>query len=153
MTLQQLMLANRQLFVTAADMTKAGIQTAATARPLDNIWRAAMARNDVTHLLQPTPGVKERTTPSHRTFGKGRQLSKGKGKGGKGKGKGVKMLEDLSEGVSSTARGIPICFDRNRGKCTRPVYNGRCDFGLRVCCVAKCFRRERIYSNCPKRKQ
>ena len=50
-TLQQLMHADRQLFVEAADRTRQGIQLVADGKPVDKIWHDAMSCNKVTHLL------------------------------------------------------------------------------------------------------
>ncbi|CAE7555695.1 SLC24A2, partial [Symbiodinium sp. CCMP2592] len=52
-TLQQLMQADRQLFVEAADRTRHGIQLVSDGKPVDKIWNEAMNCNNVTHLLQP----------------------------------------------------------------------------------------------------
>ncbi|CAE7240945.1 unnamed protein product [Symbiodinium sp. CCMP2592] len=52
-TLQQLMQADRQLFVEAADRTRHGIQLVSDGKPVDKIWSEAMTCNNVTHLLQP----------------------------------------------------------------------------------------------------
>ena len=152
-TLQQLMHADRQLFVEAADRTRQGIQLVADGKPVDKIWHDAMSCNNVTHLLQPLvlpPPSSNRPGPYD-----DRRHRKGKGKSkGKGKGKGaVRMPAELSEGVPSTTRGLPICFDHNLGRCQRPVANGKCDRGLHVCCIKGCFKRDHIYAACPKRKK
>ena len=42
-TLQQLMHADRQLFVEAADRTRQGIQLVADGKPVDKIWHDAMS--------------------------------------------------------------------------------------------------------------
>ena len=47
-TLQQLMHADRQLFVEAADRTRQGIQLVADGKPVDKIWHDAMSCNNVT---------------------------------------------------------------------------------------------------------
>ncbi|CAE7528686.1 IPI1 [Symbiodinium sp. CCMP2592] len=52
-TLQQLMQADRQLFVEAADRTRHGIQLVSDGKPVDKIWSETMTCNNVTHLLQP----------------------------------------------------------------------------------------------------
>ncbi|CAE7227529.1 unnamed protein product, partial [Symbiodinium natans] len=135
-TLQQLIQADRQVFVEAADRTRQGIQVVASGRPVDRIWSDAMSCNNVTHLLQPLPLPPP--APLHPRPGPydDRRGLKGRGRGkGKGKGKGnVRMPAELSDGVPVT-RGLPICFDHNLGRCQRTVTSGKCDRGLHICCI------------------
>ncbi|CAE7242699.1 unnamed protein product, partial [Symbiodinium sp. CCMP2456] len=149
-TLQQLMQADRQLFVEAADRTRQGIQLVADGKPVDKIWSDAMSCNNVTHLLQPLPAPPP--APVHPRHGPydDRRGNKGKGKGkGKGKVQGnVRMPAELADGVPVTTRGLAICFDHNLGRCQRPVSNGKCDKGLHICCIKGCFKRDHTYANC-----
>ena len=152
-TLQLLMHADRQLFVAAADRTRQGIQLVADDKPVDKFRHDAMSCNNVTHLLQPLV----LPLPSMNRPGPydDRRHCKGKGKGmGRGKGEGaVRMPAELSDGVPSTTRGLPPCFDHNLGRCQRPVADGKCDRGLHVCCIKGCSKRGHIYAACPERKQ
>ena len=154
-TLQQLIQADRQVFVEAADRTRQGIQVVASGRPVDRIWSDAMSCNNVTHLLQPLPLPPP--APLHPRPGPydDRRGLKGRGRGkGKGKGKGnVRMPAELSDGVPVTTRGLPICFDHNLGRCQRAVTSGKCDRGLHICCIKGCFKRDHVYTNCPKHKR
>ena len=36
------------------------------------------------------------------------------------------MPDDLKDGHSCTTKGVPICFDAQRGKCTRQLTGNKC---------------------------
>ncbi|CAE7237964.1 unnamed protein product [Symbiodinium sp. KB8] len=63
----------------------------------------------------------------------------------------VRMPDDLKDGHSCTTKGVPICFDAQRGKCTRQLTGNKCFRGAHVCCF--CFQPGHFYPNCPKRKK
>ena len=52
---QQVINADKRLFVKLAEMTRGGIQLQASGRPTDSAFRRAMEHPDVNHLLQPLP--------------------------------------------------------------------------------------------------
>ena len=163
-SMQQLINADRKLFVTLAELTRAGIQTTAAGRPADNSFKAAMDHPDVLHLLQPLPQSSSAGTkrvrdpdepapsrPSRPQKGKGR----GKGKNSPGQSMGsttIKMPAGLEEGQPGTKGNNPICFDYNLGGCKLPVFKGRCKKGLHVCCFKGCFQHNHTYQTCPQRK-
>ncbi len=55
-THQQILSADRKLFVKVAEATREGVQLQATGRPIDAIWDDMCNHPDVAHLLQPLPG-------------------------------------------------------------------------------------------------
>eukprot|EP00435_Cladocopium_sp_Y103_P041572 s3385_g11.t1 len=54
-SMQQIINADRKLFVKLAELTRTGIQLTGTGRPLDLVFKKAMDHPDVLHLLQPLP--------------------------------------------------------------------------------------------------
>lgn len=137
-SIKQLMAADVQLFTEMADRTRAGIQPTAAGRPLDKVLKECIFLPEVNFLVQPRPVSKA----EHGSFGF--QQPKGKGKG-KGKSKGKvrqstfnKMPHGLVGCYSKTAKGEPICYGFNLGKCSEKVERGRCRRGLHVCCAPKC---------------
>ena len=52
---QQILSADRKLFVKVAEATREGVQLQATGRPIDLIWESMCNHPDVAHLLQPLP--------------------------------------------------------------------------------------------------
>ena len=122
---KQLMAADVQLFTEMADRTRAGVQPNAAGRPLDKILKDCMYLPEVSLLMQPRPVVKMEysSNPPSKFSSKGKGSSGGKGKG-KGKVKGSafsKMPQGLVGCYSKTAKGEPICFGFNLGKCTEKV--------------------------------
>ena len=49
--MQQIINADRKLFVKLAEGIRSGVQTTGTGRPLDAIFKATMDHPDVLHLL------------------------------------------------------------------------------------------------------
>jgi hypothetical protein len=157
-TLDQLLTADRALFVRLAELTRAGIVPAANGiRPLDVVFQATMVEQEIVQLLMQLPGTSSSSskralenaddTPPWQGDGKNkkRKGSPGKsgGKGGKS-GKGAKNGKSQSqppslpaglEGSSRTPEGSHICFSYNFGKCD-PKSSG-CNKGKHVC--TKCF--------------
>ena len=147
---QQVVNADRRLFVKLAELTRSGIQLTSAGRPVDLVFEDAMNHPDVLHLLQPLPST--RTSEKRATEPKNddpRKLFKGKSKG---KGKSIRMPQGLENGSPNTTNGQPVCFDHNFGKCSRPVTKGRCARGLHVCCYRGCFSAGHTYGNCDKNK-
>ena len=154
-TWKQLESADRQLFNELRDLTRAGVQTTAAGRPLDELLPNAMYMNEVACLLQPFPvptmregAVKITTIPGERPSPYG--------KGGKGKGKGkARFMTRLPPGLegcrSSTNRGDPICFAFNLEGCA--TKGQRCEKGLHICAVPKCGAHNHGAAKCPKRAQ
>ena len=163
-SMQQLINADRKLFVKLAELTRSGIQLTATGRPCDAVFKDAMHHPDVLHLLQPLPATSSASTK--RTGGTHDDMPsnkiarpKGKGKGKKAGGKessgsiSIRMPAGLEDGQPGTKGGNPICFDHNLAGCKLPVFKGRCRKGLHVCCVKGCFQQNHTYASCPLRKQ
>ena len=57
-TLQQIVNADRKLFLKLAELTRSGIQITARGRPVDLVFEQAVNHPDVLHLLQPMPTAK-----------------------------------------------------------------------------------------------
>ncbi|CAE7270056.1 SLC24A2 [Symbiodinium sp. CCMP2592] len=96
-SIQQLLQADKQLFVTAANECRSGVQVTETGRPLDGAWMRCADLTEVSHLLAPLaspPPAKipfERPTP----YGRGKGRGKGSGKGKQPSRREVTMPEDL----------------------------------------------------------
>ncbi|CAE7434029.1 SLC24A2 [Symbiodinium sp. CCMP2592] len=127
-SIQQLLQADKQLFVTAANECRSGVQVTETGRALDEAWMRCADLTEVSHLLAPLaspPPAKipfERPTP----YGRGKGRGKGSGKGKQPSRREVTMPEDLKDGHANTPKGVPICFDAQRGKCTRQLTGNKC---------------------------
>ena len=63
-TLQQIVNADRKLFLKLAELTRSGIQITAKGRPVDLIFEQAVNHPDVLHLLQPMPTAKGSSSTS-----------------------------------------------------------------------------------------
>ena len=160
-SLQQIVNADKKLFLKLAEMTRSGIQLTTQGRPVDLAFKDAMNHPDVLHMLQPMPMAKSSNSqpatpasvnqPNNRP-GPYTKPSKGKGKT---KGQGsltIKMPQGLEGGVPGTRNGNAICFDYNLNKCHLPVTKGRCRKGLHICCFKGCNKSDHTYQSCPMRK-
>ena len=149
-SIQQLLQADKQLFVVAANECRSGVQVTAAGRPLDAVWMRCADSSEVVHLLAPlaappkAPTI-ERPAPYRADRGRGKGAGKGKQR------REVRMPDDLKDGHSCTTKGVPICFDAQRGKCTRQLTGNKCFRGAHVCCF--CFQPGHFYPNCPRRKK
>jgi hypothetical protein len=161
-SLQQIVLADRKLFLKLAEFTGAGIQLTGLGSPVDSVFEKAMNHPDVLHLLQPMPALKSQSsqssTPSQAAApiprpGPYTRPSKGKGKTGKMQGSlTIKMPQGLEGGVTGTKGGNAICFDHRLNKGHLPVERGRCRKGLHICCYKGCFKQDHTYQTRPARK-
>ena len=158
-SLQQVIQADRKLFLKLAELTRDGIQLRGDGRPCDKVFEAAMQHPDVLHLLQPFPAT--RAPKANPEDSRGGPYHKGGGKGKKGKNKSgsftgsttIKMPAGLEDGVPATKNNNPICFDRNFGRCHLQVSRGRCKKGLHICCMKGCHKPDHHYQDCPMRKK
>ena len=160
-SLQQVIQADRKLFLKLAELTREGIQVRHDGRPCDKVFLQATQHPDVLHLLQPLPVARvSKTAPTIEVVRDG-PYHKGAGKGKKGKGKSstftgsttIKMPAGLEGGVPATKNNNPICFDHNFARCHLPVSRGRCKKGLHICCVKACHKADHNYQDCPMRKK
>ena len=160
-SLQQVIQADRKLFLKLAELTREGIQVKHDGRPCDKIFLQAMQHPDVLHLVQPLPVARvAKAAPSIEIIRDG-PYNKGAGKGKKGKNKSsmftgsttIKMPAGLEGGVPATKNNNPICFDHNFGRCHLPVSRGRCRKGLHICCMKSCHKADHNYQDCPMRKK
>ena len=152
-SVQQLLQADKQLFVVAANECRSGVgvQVTDAGRPLDSAWMQCADQTEVAHLLAPLAQAPPKSTGFERPTPY--RVNKGKGKDGKGKHKTrreVQMPADLKDGHSSTPKGVPICFDAQRNKCTRQLTGNKCFRGAHICCF--CFQPGHFDPTCPKRK-
>ena len=152
---QQILQADKQAFIVAADMCRAGIQLEAAGRPLDRVWDSVITHAEVAHLLLPLPVPPPAPSASRPERSANiYEAGKGKGKKGKGsrggqKGANARVPDDLKGCHSCTSKGNPICFDHQRGNCQRSVTLNRCARGLHVCGI--CFANNHTMQNCNKR--
>lgn len=132
-SMQQIINADRKLFVKLAEGTRSGVQTTGAGRPLDQIFRATMEHPDVLHLLQPLPTAASNKRSSDSSYDKPdtkvpRPKTKGKGKAKGQQGTGsltIKMPAGLEGGTPGNRNNQPICFDYNLPHgCKLPVTKG-----------------------------
>lgn len=153
-THQQLLNADRKLFVKLAEMTRGGVQLEAGGRPLDNCWSGATSHPDVAHLLQPMPLASSATRGDkdkdrYNPYQGDPKLKKK----GQSKGKGVNSLPAAlrDHGVAVTPQGHALCFGYSLKNCKLQVNRNRCSKGLHLCCFKGCFKNH-PYVDCPKLK-
>ena len=159
-SMQQIINADRKLFVKLAEGTRSGIQTTASGRPLDAIFKTTTEHPDVLHLLQPLPnGGTKRSNESgtekpEPKMPRPKNKGKGKSKGQQGSGSlTIKMPAGLEGGAPGNRNNQPVCFDYNLPHgCKLPVSKGRCRKGLHVCCMKNCFQANHTFQTCPVRK-
>ena len=159
-SMQQIINADRKLFAKLAEGTRSGIQTTASGRPLDAIFKATTEHPDVLHLLQPLPsGGTKRSNESgtdkpEPKIPRPKNKGKGKSKGQQGSGSlTTKMPAVLEGGAPGNRNNQPVCFDHNLPHgCKLPVSKGRCRKGLHVCCVETCFQANHTFQTCPVKK-
>ena len=118
-SLQQIIQADRKLWVKIADLTRDWIQVQRSGRAVDQIWSVACNHPDVRHLLQPLPSRSSASFVNPKGGYKGlRTQPCTKGSRSKGGKKGSSCFpKDLEGGVSHTPQGHALCFDHNFGKC------------------------------------
>ena len=163
-TIEQVLQADKRLWLAAAQLTRAGIAPNGSPTPLETALDQARLDPQVTMLLLPLPKgshsgsnfsesrpEKIRKTgydtskPSFDSKGK-----KGSGKGGKkGGAPFVKMPLALRGLHYKTKDGHPICFSYNLGNCAA---NGDCDKGKHVCMKPFCYGNH-PQSACEKKKK
>lgn len=143
-SLQQILRADRQVFVYLCREVASIRPTLTGDRPLDNkLLEALQDYNTAFHLMP---------LPSHATYAPLRNEQdapttspKGDFKGGKGKGKKGKGSSMAPRGmlgcVGRDPKGRPICFDFNLSKCDRGGKDGgQCNKGRHICFKAGCFK-------------
>ena len=160
-SMQQIINADRKLFVKLAEGTRSGVQTTGAGRPLDQIFRATMEHPDVLHLLQPLPTAASNKRSSDSSYDKPdtkvpRPKTKGKGKAKGQQGTGsltIKMPAGLEGGTPGNRNNQPICFDYNLPHgCKLPVTKGRCRKGMHICCVKNCLQSGHTFQSCPSKR-
>ena len=178
-SLDQIALADQELFIEMAELTRAGLRLTPEGKlPLEGPLIAAMAEENVKSLLVQLPMAVGAPRPEKRGleanrpgndhkrarpnqtedgFYKKGGNSNGSQKGGAGKGKpqkkkgSVKMPYALI-GMESSYKGKNICFAYNLpGGCTRKVNDmGSCEMGVHVCMRKGCGgNHSQEYTGCP----
>ena len=162
-SLQQLLRADRELFVKMGESTREGITVRATGTlPLDDAMKTLMHSASVQFHFLPLPSgggfqrgqqqvVSDQTGADSQAVGRRpgssgddgqlrKRPRKGDGKGKKGfvTGKGIPAMPNELKGMwFKTADGKRICFAYNmRSGCTNPDNN--CSKGAHVCCKPRC---------------
>ena len=162
-SMQQIINADRKLFVKLAEGSRSGVQTTAAGRPLDAIFRKTMEHPDVLHLLQPLPNSNASSVKRSNESGadkpdakvpRPKNKGKGKSKGQQGGGSlTIKMPAGLEGGAPGNRNNQPICFDHNLPHgCKLPVTKGRCRKGMHICCMKNCFQTGHTFQSCPNKR-
>ena len=163
-TVQQILKADKQLWIRLIELTREGIATTASgSKPIETHLQMARLDPLFNALLQPLPkgssGGYERQHKGHPEhngpdssgsgFSKGGKWKGGKGKG-KGKGKGAKSMPEELKGLrSATNGGRPYCWNANTSEgCTFAKLGQFCNRGFHGC--MKCGSPQHTFPNCSK---
>ena len=129
-SLQQLILAEREMWMMAAQETR-GQLISATGKPLEQALVKLQDAQEVKYHLLPLPQMT--SNPKHDDEPDPKRVKKGKGKHkndkGKGKGNGLQLPNGC---VPSTPSNQRICFQYNRKRCNHQDKN-KCPRGPHVC--------------------
>jgi len=162
-TIDQILQADKRLWLAAAQLTRSGINPVGSPTPLEKAFDDAKSDPQVMMLLLPLPkgsgssrgGGDERPDKFQRTgFENRKAVFDGKDRKGAGKGKKVgkapfvKMPAELRGMHYKTKDGQPICFGYNLG--SRSTEN--CSKGKHVCMKPFCYGNH-PQSACDKRKR
>ena len=172
-SMDQILAADKALFIVAARMTRSGISPKPDGtKPLEDAIIEAQKDCQVTTLLMNLPhgghgghnvssnsgnnNVKVKKWGQKGNAGKGAKTngsSKGSGgkSKGKGRGKGPNMPQRLMGMHYMTPDGSPICFNFNLDGCSGAALGGTCGKGKHVCCTPRCYG-DHSLSNCTKTK-
>lgn len=148
-TINQLLRADREVFLYMSQHCKDIRPDVAGNRPLDNMLQEALKDYHTSFHLMPLPQDRgyqpwrrEAGDHSSTTFDQDH-----KGKGGKGKGKNKNKTGGSSVAprgmtgcVGRDAKGRNICFDYNLNDCKHAAAGGTCKKGRHVCFKANCFK-------------
>ena len=164
-SIEQILLADRQIFIRMSETLRNGISKKADGSyPIALALAEALVDPVVNSMLQPMVKSSQSSSDNRRQAPYIEKKGKGKGFGGGGKGlvgskgsggkKGGKppytgMPRDLQGGHAKSPQGKAICFGFNLGGCSRRKTNDGCEKGQHVCCG--CFAKEHAYINCPKK--
>ena len=136
-TLGQIVIADREMFVRLADRLEGQLQKPIGAeKPMDSALRELSESPDINQFLQPlaSPPQPHPTKRPHKTT-ETENPSKGPGKGkdpGKTTGKTASVV--IPAGCSAKdSQGRPNCFGYNLGRCKLKVTKGRCPRGFHQC--------------------
>ena len=134
-TLGQLVVADRELFVRLADRLEGQLQKPIGAeKPMDAALRELSDSHDINQFLQPLASPPPLPHPNKRPLKdppSGKGLAKGK-PGGKGLSKSSR-IEIPSGCTAKDPQGKPICFGFNLGTCKLKITKGRCPRGFHMC--------------------
>lgn len=175
-SLQQVLLADRQIFSRMTEQCRHGLLDTGSGLPAENALTSLQFDPRITTFLLPLPGgssggqggsgvqglgnpkpkakakltwkdFKEASRQATAPYSGGGNKGKGKGKPkGKGKGKGNYNRPPGLEGTWTLSKGNVICDGYNLGTCTE---SGNCSKGLHVCCKPQCGEAH-PYHQCPK---
>ena len=151
MSLSQIVAADKELFVRAANNLEGKLQKpVGAAKPLDAELKRLSVSHDITQFLSPLvvplPLAPPTKRPTEGADDKPEKPHKGKGKDGKGGGKGRRV--EIPEGCAAKdARGRPNCFGFNLGTCKAKVVKGRCPRGFHQCWRIGC-NKDHPFSEC-----
>jgi hypothetical protein len=144
-SLDQVLLADKELFKLVAEETNAAIAVTANGnKPVDASICKHMYSHEVTFHLLPLPvsstsrNVDHSNSlpiPVHNKFDKGKV---GKNTKGKGKGSGKNFNSTVPEGCSTSFQNKPLCFNFNRTSCSYAKPGKRCRNGWHLCWKKDC---------------
>jgi hypothetical protein len=155
-TMEQVIAADKQLFLQVAEETQTGLlPVVGQPKPMDVAITNAMNDPQVIYCLLPLPesmgsSVSSRQSGSERSEPYARSPTK-HDKKGKGDSKGnrspVKGRFSVPDGCVGSANGKPLCFNFNAGRCNMVKPGKRCKFGFHLCYKSGCQKPE-SYSTC-----
>jgi hypothetical protein len=153
-TMEQILTADKELFVLTADATRADLVPLPGAqKPADVAIKALIENPKVQYLLLPLPGGHAAHSSSSSELPK--RPAPYEAKGYKGGGKGKKGKDFKGSSTPSVPQGCvtkdgnkrPICFSFNTSGCKYAKPGARCRKGMHVCWKDNCFK-NRPFSEC-----
>ena len=145
-SMDQILRADKEVFNHLGQNVPDPRPTPGGDRPLDAALLVALQDYKTSFHLMPLPkshgggwypaptSANLQDPPNHYHKGKGKGKSKTKGKGSFAAPKGY------SDCVGRDAKGRPLCFNFNLGKCTQAAVGASCSRGRHMCFKAGCFK-------------
>ena len=152
-SMQQIIQADRELWIQVSQSTRGKILTS-TPKPIDEAIKKLAESTSVLYHLLPLPQYSNPKPADNPKVDRSRTPKRNRGKGNKGKGKsggkGGSKPDLPADCVSTDDQGRNICFAYQWGKCQHP--GPMCSRGMHTCWLSKCHG-QHPYTACPNKKQ